>query len=141
MLDRTEIERLAAAAAALRPDWPVKSLCTFLTNDHAHKAYRDVAVALAWIATDPATQTPKRMNEPGPWWTATRAVGGTGDPIRYARCPQPGHTSYPANRCGACRAEALGGEQHTPAPDPQKVEQYTRGAALARAALNAKETP
>ena len=54
-LTKTEAERLAAAANALRPDWPVSSLLTYLSK-HKARAYRDVAVALAWIATDPQTK-------------------------------------------------------------------------------------
>lgn len=107
MLTRTEVERLAAAANALRPDWPLRSLCTFLERDHAHRAYRDVAVALAWVATDPKTQTPKRMNELGPWW---QAVAGTENSSgRYTPCDVPGdaHRSYRKGRCGACRADEL----------------------------------
>lgn len=29
-----------------------------------------VAVAAVWVATDPDTQTPARLAEPGPWWAA-----------------------------------------------------------------------
>jgi hypothetical protein len=57
MLTKTEAERLAAAAHALRPDWPVSSLLTYLSR-HKASAYRDVAVALAWIATRRADQDP-----------------------------------------------------------------------------------
>jgi hypothetical protein len=108
MLNRTEIERLAQAANAHRPDWPVKSLCTWLMADHAHRPLRDVAVALAWIATDPGTKTPKRMNEAGPWWTAVRATSSDShEPLRFPRCSIDGHTSYRADNCGACRADWL----------------------------------
>jgi len=131
MIDRTEIERLANAAHALRPDWPVKSLCTWLARDHAHRAYRDVAVALSWIATDPQSQTPKRMNELGPWWNATQPAGGYTD-VRFERCPEPGHKSYPAHNCGACRSEAVESVREL---EPVDSETYTNGAALVRAAL------
>lgn len=111
MLSRTEIERLAASAHDLRPDWPISSLVTWLQADHAHRAYRDVAVALAYVATDSDTRTPKRMNETGPWWGVGPAAAGTTD-IRFERCQKPGHTSFPAWNCGACRSEEIGN------PDP-----------------------
>ena len=69
MIDKHAAERLAAAGNALRPDWPVKSIMTALL-DHRDRAYRDVAVALAYIATDPDTRTPARLKESGPWWSA-----------------------------------------------------------------------
>src|SRR5690554_2089445 len=113
-LSRTEIERLAAMANALRPDWPVRSLCTWLNADHARRPYRDVAVALAYVATDPATQMPKRMNEAGPWWAAVRGATEDGKPLHYARCEVDGHRSYPASSCGACRADQMAADDTTP---------------------------
>src|SRR5450830_1279982 len=103
MASKTELERLAAATYALRPDWPLRSVLTYLEREHSARAYRDLAVALAYIATDPTTVTPKRLGEAGPWWRVTHDV----DPIRFERCPKPGHTSYPAHNCGACRVDAL----------------------------------
>lgn len=66
-----ELQRLAAMGNALRPDWAVGSLLTHLQANYGTKPYRDIAVALAWIATDPDTATPARMKEAGPWWAAT----------------------------------------------------------------------
>lgn len=70
-MTQTELARLAGMANALRPDWPAQSILTFLTEHCAFRAYRDAAVALAWLATDDATSTPKRLLEAGPWWLAT----------------------------------------------------------------------
>ncbi len=141
MLTRNEIERLAAAANALRPDWPVRSLCTWLQNDHAARAYRDVAVALAWIACDPTSVTPKRMNEIGPWWTAAKAAGTDATDLHFKRCQEPGHSSYSATNCSACRSEKYAVEvdaDPTPVADisPEKAETYARGARRARAAIH-----
>lgn len=109
MMSRTEVERLAAAGNALRPDWPIRSLVTILRR-HEHRAYLDVAVALAWVATDPQTETPGRLDELGPWWAATTRLT---DPSRdaiprraEARCPQPGHEHERAARCRICAADA-----------------------------------
>lgn len=116
MLQRTEIERLAAMGNQLRPDWRIDSLQTLIRRDHAHRAYRDVAVVLAWIATDPTTVTPARMNEYGPWWAAVASAQGVasidGIPRRDdARCDT--HPWERANRCRACISEAKAGDRDT----------------------------
>jgi hypothetical protein len=75
-MNQIELARLASAAHEYRPDWPKQSILTSL-HPFAMRAYRDVAVALAWIATDPDTKTPARLHEDGPWWLATRLPGTT----------------------------------------------------------------
>lgn len=108
MISKTEAERLAAMANQLRPDWPIPSLLTFLAH-HKARAYRDLAVALAWIATDPATENPGRLNENGPWWRATQAQEGT-FVGRSMRCPD--HPTETAGRCQPCERAATEGVDH-----------------------------
>jgi len=73
-MDETQTERLAAAMHALRPDWPLTSLHTFIADKLAPiYAYRDAAIALTYVATD-VDSTPSRVLEGGPWWDATRHV-------------------------------------------------------------------
>ncbi len=145
MLNRTEIERLAKMAHALRPDWPVSSLCTILNADHRDRAYADVAIALAVIATDPATKTPKRLSESGPWWSASQAVFGirdTATPPRHTdpRCTKPGHEHELAHNCRSCRADNLAagyvGPSDPPAIRPDQASTNASGAALVRAAMS-----
>ena len=109
MISRDETERLAAMANALRPDWPLKSLTTFIVNKLTRRTYREVAIALAWIATDPATDTPKRMLEAGPWWNASRAQAATVSVV-VTRCPE--HPEHPAARCPACEEANRGEVDH-----------------------------
>ena len=99
MISRDETERLAAMANAMRPDWPTKSLVTFISRELTQRTYREAAVALAWIATDPATVTPRRMLEQGPWWLASRAQAATVSVIA-TRCGE--HPAHPAARCPEC---------------------------------------
>lgn len=108
-----ELDRVAGAVNALRPDWPVASLRTYLRSRHAGRAYADVAVALVAVAVDPASTTPARVEQPGPWWQATRAVGpGTYRPgPDGAPCSRDGHEHEPAATCRACRAEYLAGDE------------------------------
>lgn len=94
-----EIERLAAATNAIRPDWPVQSLRTHLASQHGARTFRDLAVALAWIATDPATKTPARLLENGPWWAAT-SVNSVKAGERQ-RCPEH-DVPLDAGQCGPC---------------------------------------
>jgi len=91
-----QIERLAAMTNAIRPEWPVRSLVTLLTK-HAARPYRDLAVALAWIATDAQTKTPARLAEAGPWWTATSMTEGQGPTQSRMRC-----ADHPEQKAGAC---------------------------------------
>ena len=109
MISRDETERLAAMANALRPDWPLKSLTTFIVNELTRRTYREVAIALAWIATDPATDTPKRMLEAGPWWNASRAQAATVSVV-VTRCPE--HPEHPAARCPECEEANRGEVDH-----------------------------
>lgn len=147
MISRTETERLAAMAHELRPDWPIRSLCTWLQADHANRAYQDIAVALAYIATDPATQTPKRMNEAGPWWQATVRAGSPNAPSSVPaagipRCTVYGHDHEIAHNCRSCRSEALGRDENrtdTLTLPPAQAALNAAGAALVMAALNRPE--
>ena len=109
MISRDETERLAAMANALRPSWPVKSLTTFIVNELTRRTYREVAIALAWVATDPATDTPKRMLEAGPWWNASRAQAATVSVV-VTRCGE--HTAHPAARCPECEEANRGEVDH-----------------------------
>ena len=104
MPSQNEIERLAAMANALRPEWPVRSLVTLLTK-HGARPYRDLAVALAWIATDAKTKTPARLAEAGPWWTATSMTEGQGPTQSRMRCSE--HERHHAGHCPDCIAAAI----------------------------------
>jgi hypothetical protein len=116
-----ERQRLAAMGNVLRPDWPAGSLLTLITQDLKHRSFRDIAIALAVIATDPKSQTPGRLREPGPWWDATRPVTGTA-PRGNGRCPNCNgfHTAQ-----SPCNVRDLNAHHRRP------------GAAMARAELAA----
>jgi hypothetical protein len=111
MTTHEERQRLAGMGNALRPDWPTASLYTHLTREHSNRSYRDLAVALAWIATDPDTKTPARLAEPGPWWTATRPVGTT--VARHHLCPRCREPHPPTEACTGQPRDAI--DRDTPA--------------------------
>lgn len=99
-MNPTQIQRLAAAVNALRPDWPTQSLTTFLHRNLETRDWRDTATAMAWIATDPDTRTPARVLEAGPWWPTV--ADGPAPASREPRCAGCGRT-----RAGHDAAEAL----------------------------------
>lgn len=99
-MTRTEAARLAAAVNLLRPDWPTRSLETFIGEHLAGRPLRDATVALIWVATDPDTKTPKRALEPGPWWQAA-----------VTRDVPTAHNPCELHPLAAIRIDARSGEQ------------------------------
>jgi hypothetical protein len=82
MLTRQEAERLAASVHALRPDWPLTSLLTFLKK-RERRPLLDIGIELTYVALLPDTKTPARIDEAGPWKSATSTAAPTPLP-RYA---------------------------------------------------------
>ena len=82
-----QAQRIANAVSVLRPEWAAASIETLLLDPAKHLSRRpacDVAAALAWVACDPASKTPGRVLEHGPWWP-TRPES---EPARTAQCPR-----------------------------------------------------
>lgn len=122
-MDRNEAERIAAAMHDLRPDWVPKSLTTMLLKHHAHRPFRDVALAAAYIATTPEVETPGALQQPGPWWgqpipepPKRAAVVGTrcpDHPTHLMPCPVCRVQTRPARTPGELRA-GLNAARSTP---------------------------
>ena len=129
-MNENEISRIAAAISDLRPDWPAASLRTLLHSPELkNRPRRDVAVAMAWIACDSETKTPKRVLEAGPWWKAacveTPEAVGVRPPKRDEACLT----------CGRHLERCICGEQQT-RPVERDPEVAKRGAARARELLH-----
>lgn len=143
-LNETEIQRLAGCVAALRPDWPAKSLRTFITTHLADRAYRDATVAFCWVAmTD--TQTPRLVLEPGPWWRATMAESVEDSRYRPPKDHQAcgKHPGEWRDRCRSCTADQLAGEVDEPidrTPAEQAKAEARQAIAAARVTAAAPET-
>lgn len=101
-MNNHEIDRIAASMHQLRPDWPVASLRTLITNKLGDRPRRDVAVALAWVACEPTTTTPARVLETGPWWKAAGVEGGAHKLDPYD----------PNRHCHACGKGPHGSDDH-----------------------------
>ena len=106
MIDKADAERIAQAIHDLRPEWPAQSVLTLIGNsdDLRTRAYRDLAVALTYVACDPASLTPGRVREAGPWWAHTNAQKATVSAISLS-CPD--HPSQKAAWCQECEDEAV----------------------------------
>ena len=130
-MNRHEAERIAHAINAYRPSWPVASLVTFIGRHHQHRPERDVLIALAWVAADPATTSPGRINEAGPWWEAAEAEVRAGNRARpWVRevCTDHG-LGLPCRECGATEPRR-----------PEGTERVAEYASAARAAVRPTKT-
>lgn len=92
-MNQIQIERIAAALHALRPDWPVQSLVKFI-GDRRNQPMTDLLVQLVMVAVDPETKTPARIDQDGPW----KRVLQIAPPERTA--PHVPRSS--ADDCGIC---------------------------------------
>lgn len=100
-MNKAEAEQVASAITMIRPDWLRTSLVTLLAK-HQHRPARDVMLALTWVAFDPETKKPGRINEEGPWWAITRTAGLTETPTPpgAAYCT-PHHRPQPCQECSS----------------------------------------
>lgn len=110
MATQHQIEAVASAMHTLRPEWPHRSLVTFLEKHHSSRPYRDLAVAGAYVATDPKTKTPELLNQQAPWTAVGRMNVAAGNSTSappgpgVARCPLH---PWEATRCRCCRSDYL----------------------------------
>jgi hypothetical protein len=122
MATRDQIQKLATAANLLRPDWPTNSLVTYLMKAHAARPFQDLATALTFIALDPETKSPARLEQNGPWWKAVQVAAGSGPvtatpgPGDEPACDRVGHEHELARNCRACAAERLADTEASEAP-------------------------
>jgi hypothetical protein len=116
-MNRAEAEQIASAITHIRPDWLRTSLITMLARHH-HRPARDVALALIWVAYDPDTRGPGRIDADGPWWHTSRLAATDQDTrppyLADTRCPKHGDREP----CLPCQREAAG----TPAT-PERIRQ------------------
>lgn len=108
MLTRQEGERLAQAINALRPDWPVRSLLTFIER-RCTRPLLDLSLELMYVALDPDTKSPARIDGDGPW----KRLQHTAKPGQAYRAPS-------SDDCAICHRPA---GLHSPlASDPHEWE-------------------
>lgn len=142
MASREEIQRVAAAMNAHRPDWRLTSLTTFLTDRCAMKPYRTLAIAAIAIATDPKCATPNLLAQDGPWWAGAFQATGEKPPLvrpsDLPRCPTHDMQLPQSGLCSSCEAErkaAANPAAEVAAVPDEQVAVNTRWAAKIRADL------
>lgn len=136
-LTESQGRALAALVAEMRPEWGVAGVWAALGKARSRGTGWAVAHAALYCAADPAVRTPALIAEAGPHWT--RGVDAP-SPANVARCPMPGHSSFPAHACGSCRSEQLAADdelaaallEQRQAGAPSEV--HARGANAARVA-------
>ena len=96
-MNRAEAEQIASAISIIRPDWLQSSIVTLL-GKHQHRPARDAMLALVWIAYDPETTSPGRINADGPWWGAARLAGATPTTASPPPYERPTPSEPPATR-------------------------------------------
>lgn len=105
-ITRDQAHALAALLATLRPDWQPPGILKALSDARERADAWSLAHAALHAAQDPKVRTPAVIALAGEHWTKGKALG-TGDPLHFARCPEDGHSSYPASSCGACKADRI----------------------------------
>lgn len=132
---------LAQLVALLSGDkrWDVAGIRPALSKARHRAPAHELAIAAIRCAVSPDAKTPAVIGMDGQHWGPGTT---TTEPVRYARCPEPGHTSFPAWNCAACRSEQLAAtDDQTAAPtlaiSEDQAAVNARGAANARRALDA----
>lgn len=113
MAEPKQLALIASIGHLLHPDWPERSLRTWIDTNYAgaqHNGYQLAVAAFACWA-DPATNAWSRLKESGPWWRAAAAAGSTergaltGPPRRGEDCEK--HPGNYRDACAGCRADQL----------------------------------
>lgn len=134
-MERIEIQRLARSVNLIRPDWPVPSLETFI-HRHEHMTPMDLHLQLIYVAHDPKTTTPARIDQMGPWkYLLAGPRENTGVPYRYTNPRDCATCGYPEADCRG-KTDAIG---HEYAPVYLKTED--RATPEQRAAVRAVLDP
>lgn len=135
---------LAQLVALLSGDkrWDIAGVRSALSKARHKAPGPDLAIAAIRCATNPEAKTPAVIGMDGPHWSTGSSV--TTSDHRYARCQKPGHQSYAAWNCAACRSERIAADDNrddTLAIDPDQLDVTLRGARVVRQAIaNARTT-
>lgn len=68
MLTTSEITRIARAVIAVRPEWKMNEVYTYLDQRMRDRGFQELLIAAVWVASDPNTRKLVRLEASGPWW-------------------------------------------------------------------------
>lgn len=145
MITKHDAERIAAAIHAYRPEWPAGQVYT-LCGELMAWPVLDLFVGLAYVAVDPASKSPYRVKERGPWRTIGTANPEAAEAAAKAardrdeRLAAIKARNLAIRRCDMCDDQGYIGAivcDH----ETEQAATARRGAARARAALAAALKP
>jgi hypothetical protein len=138
-INSAQAQALARLIHELHPTWDIPGIAAAISKAKDRASNTDLCIAAIRLTTRDDLRTPGVLADDGPHW---RNPTNPATDHRYTRCPEPGHTSFPAWNCSACRSEALEAPEAEPLEPTDRLTPYDTGPALVRAELaRAKTTP
>lgn len=131
VINSAQSQALARLVHELHPTWDVPGIAAAISRAKNRGTVEALCIAAVRLAMRDDLKSPALLAADGPHWhTPGEALSGN-----YERCPEPGHTSFPAWNCSACRSEDLEHTHHPRETTEDRRDMYARGARTARAAL------
>lgn len=104
-INSAQSSALARLVHELHPTWDVPGIAAAISRAKHRGTIEELCVAAVRLAMRDDLRNPAVLAEDGPHWrnpqTSTAVVSAHAE-----RCPEPGHGSYFAWNCGACKADA-----------------------------------
>lgn len=132
-MTRSQAQALAALVHELRPEWDTAGVMGALSAARERGTAWDVAQAALRAAEVPTNRTPAVIAMAGAHWSKPGATEAA--PRPGVACQEPGHGSYLAHNCGACRAEHIARPADPATPSPVLVRPTSEELAVVRAGV------
>jgi len=134
-INAAQSQALARLVHELHPTWDIPGIAAAISKSKDRGTIEEICIAAVRVAMRDDLRSPAILASDGPHWRGP--AGPVTNDHRFDRCPEPGHQSFPAWNCSACRSEDLEGTHpgSTPVRDRDRADVYDRGAAMARAAI------
>lgn len=145
MLTTSELTRISRAIIAIRPEWQLNEVYTFLEQRMRDRGFHELATAAVWVAADPLTKKIIRLEASGPWWNLLaqgelmRGTPEVPDELRCFTCKRA------ESECDGAKTQThvfrsvteVERDHAAVLADPEALER--RRALIARARANARE--
>lgn len=140
VINSAQAQALARLVHELHPTWDIPGIAAAISRAKDRGTIEALCIAAVRLAMRDELRSPAVLAEDGPHWRNPSDPGR--DDHRFTRCPEPGHRSYPAWNCGACKADAFDPDEspvRVAGPSPEQIETNARGARRVRAVLSRRE--